>query len=72
MDDADRETDPHHGGKIYSSKVIVALPAELWRSVSAALTDYIRFGPGELDADYIPDEHLEKCIKAIIKAVGEG
>lgn len=68
--------DPHHGGKIWKgpamSKGSIELPADVWRSVAAALADYMRFGPGELDADYIPDEHLEKCSKAIAKAVGEG
>lgn len=49
--------------------VNVMLPSDVWENVSRALEDYLRFGPGELDSDYIPDEHLEKARTAIISAV---
>lgn len=54
-----------------SRKITVTLPEEVWGSVDKALLDFLRFGPGELDAEYIPDEHLEKARKAIDKAAGE-
>jgi len=47
--------------------VAITLPMEVWLSVSVALVDYLRFGPGELDAEYIPDEHLERANAAIDK-----
>lgn len=50
-------------------KAKLELPTDVWLSVSRALEDYLRFGPGELDSDYIPDEHLEKARRAIAKAV---
>jgi len=43
----------------------VTLPDNVWRSVDAVLADFLTFGPGELDSEYIPDEHLEKARKAI-------
>jgi hypothetical protein len=51
------------------AKPSVALPAEVWRAVEAAVADYLRFGPGDLEAEYVPDEHLEAALKAIRKAV---
>lgn len=48
----------------------VRLPLDVWRSVDAALSDYLRFGPGELDSEYVPDEHLERALRAIRKIVG--
>jgi hypothetical protein len=45
--------------------VSITLPMEVWLSASLAISDYLRFGPGDLGAEYIPDEHLEKCRDAI-------
>ena len=43
----------------------LTLPASVWRSVAAALADYIQFGPGNLDAEYVPDEDLERALRLI-------
>ena len=48
----------------------ISLPDAVWRSVETALRDYMRFGPGEFDAEHIPDEHLEKACRAIQKKLG--
>lgn len=45
------------------------LPDEVWKSVKTALEDYIRFGPGDFDQEYIPDEHLEQAVKEIDKVI---
>lgn len=52
-------------------KITVTLPEDVWQSVDQALLDFLRFGPGEMDSEYIPDEHLEKARKAIDKAVAD-
>ena len=51
--------------------VTISLPKDVWQSVSSALLDFQRFGPGELDSEYIPEEHLDKARRAIEKAVEE-
>ena len=43
----------------------ICLPRTVWRAVASALEDYLRFGPGELDAEHIPDGDIERAIKAI-------
>ena len=52
-------------------KASITLPAEVWRSVALALADYLQFGPGELDAEYIPDEHLLRARRAIDGVMGD-
>ena len=47
----------------------IDLPSEVMRSVKKALEDYMRFGPGELDADYIPDDHLLMVTRIIDKTL---
>ena len=44
---------------------MITLPDSVWRSVAGALADYIQFGPGNLDAEYIPDKDLEKALHVI-------
>ena len=46
-------------------RIAVGLPDDAWRAVESAVTDYLRFGPGELDAEYVPDELLEAALRAI-------
>jgi hypothetical protein len=46
----------------------VDLPEDVWRSVEAAIADFMRFGPGDMESEYIPDEHLERARRAIAKA----
>lgn len=52
-------------------KITVTLPEDVWRSIDGALLDFQSFGPGELDSEYIPDEHLEKARKAIETAIAD-
>lgn len=63
-------------GRVYRSthiqregmkRITIDLPENVWRSVDGALQDFLKFGPAELDAEYIPDEHLEKARRAIAK-----
>lgn len=49
-------------------KVIVTLPEDVWHSVNEVLRDFQRFGPGEMDSEYVPDEHVAMALKAITKA----
>jgi hypothetical protein len=48
----------------------IVLPDDVWKSVAVALLDYLTFGPAELDAEHIPDKHLEIARKAIHMATG--
>lgn len=47
----------------------IDLPSDVMESVKKALQDYLTFGPGELDADYIPDEHLLTAVRVIEKTL---
>lgn len=47
----------------------VKLTPEAWRAIDAVIADYLRFGPGDLDAEYIPDEQLETARRAIAAAL---
>lgn len=43
----------------------ITLPISVWRSVHSAIADYLQFGPGNLDAEYVPDADLERAVKEI-------
>lgn len=47
----------------------IDLPSNVMESVRAALKDYLNFGPGALDAEHIPDEHLLEAIRIIDKTL---
>lgn len=47
----------------------IDLPSDVMVSVKKALEDYLNFGPGELDADYIPDDHLLAAVRIIDKTL---
>ena len=49
----------------------ITLPVDVWRSVGAALRDYLTYGSGDFGAEHIPDEHLLRAVKAAERAVGQ-